>query len=100
MLMVLVTCASEKEAIAVSRDLVGKKLAICSNLFPVRSIYRWKGKIEADEEYLVMLKTLPSHFNTIVSAIRNIHSYELPVIHAHEEKTTEDVESWLKEELT
>lgn len=63
-IVVLVTCASQREAQKIVRALVEKRLAACGNVFPadVKSIYRWKGKINTARETLLILKTTRKQF--------------------------------------
>jgi hypothetical protein len=57
-IVVLVTCGSEEEAIKIAHALVEDHLAACVNLvFPIRSIYRWEGKIWDEKECLLVIKT-------------------------------------------
>lgn len=81
-IVVLVTCRSIKEAQQIGRTLVDRKLVACANILraPVQSIYRWKNKIELAEEVLLLLKSSRSRFAALESAIRKLHSYDLPEI--------------------
>ena len=61
--------------------LVARRLATCINIVPcLRSIYRWKGKVCEDSEYLLIIKTRRALFAAVSEAIREIHSYELPEV--------------------
>ena len=45
-IVAFVTCGSEEEALKIANALVEAHLAACVNLIaPIRSIYRWEGKI-------------------------------------------------------
>jgi len=81
-IIVLVTCGSAKEARTIGRALVEGRLAACANILgsPVRSIYRWKGKVESAKEFLVVLKTSRGRFGALERAVRRLHSYEVPEI--------------------
>jgi periplasmic divalent cation tolerance protein len=81
-LVVLVTCRSAKEADRIARSLVEKRLAACGNILrsPIRSIYRWKEKIESAREVLLVIKTSRSRFPELQAAIKRLHSYEVPEI--------------------
>jgi|SRR5579862_912771 len=81
-IVVIVTCGSIKEAQQIGRALVERKLAACANILqaPVRSIYRWKGKVDVAAEFLLILKSSRSRFRAIDSAIRNMHGYDVPEI--------------------
>lgn len=46
----------------------------------MRSIYRWKGKVCEDTEYILIIKTLARHFKGVSDTIREINTYELPEI--------------------
>jgi periplasmic divalent cation tolerance protein len=46
----------------------------------LRSIYRWKGKVCEDTEYLLLIKTPRKLFERVSDTIRELHSYELPEI--------------------
>lgn len=78
-LIVLSTCGSEAEAEKIARHLVENHLAACVNLVPkIRSIYRWQGKVESAQEWLLLAKTTADKFAQVRDAIRSLHSYELP----------------------
>ena len=81
-IVVLVTCGSIDEARQIGRMLVDRKLVACANILraPVQSIYWWKNKIELAEEVLLLLKSSRSRFAAVESAIRKLHSYDVPEI--------------------
>lgn len=80
--VVLVTCGSAKEAQRIARMLVGERLAACGNIFqaPVRSIYRWKGKVESAMEYLLVIKSSRRRFAALRETVKRLHSYDVPEI--------------------
>jgi periplasmic divalent cation tolerance protein len=78
-ILVLTTTGSEEEAKKIGRGLVERRLAACVNIVPrVTSIYRWQGKIEEAEEYLLIIKTSSENFSQISAAIKELHSYGVP----------------------
>lgn len=80
-IFVLVTCSSAKEADKIADVLLDKRLVACvSVLSGVRSKFRWKGKIEKAEEFLMMAKTRRLRFAAIDKEVRKIHSYKVPEI--------------------
>ena len=81
LIIVLVTCGSEEEALKISRSLVEERLAACVNLIsPVRSIYRWEGEIWDEKEWLLMIKTQRKRFKEIEAKVKSLHSYSVPEI--------------------
>lgn len=77
----MTTVGTEVQANHIAEELVLRRHAACVNIAPVhRSIYRWKGKVCEDSEYLLLVKTLESEFSAVESAIRELHNYELPEI--------------------
>ena len=77
--IVLSTAGSEEEAQKIARHLVEHQLAACVNVVPrVESIYRWQGKVESSQEWLLLVKTSAEYFSRVRDAIRELHSYDLP----------------------
>ncbi len=79
--VVMVTTGNRREARKIARHLVEAKLAACVNVTqPIQSLYRWKGKIADDEEFLLFIKTTRELFPEIKTAISKVHSYKVPEI--------------------
>lgn len=78
--MVYVTTKDEEEAKKISLYFLEKRLVACANIFPVRSLYWWKGKIEDDSEEILIMKTQEKHKDTIIKTIKDMHSYDVPCI--------------------
>jgi periplasmic divalent cation tolerance protein len=98
---VVTTVASKKEARALARSLVEVKLAACAQISRIESIYPWKGKIEEGREYRVLFKTLDEHYTAVERAIRELHSYELPAIHAFPMMhVSEAYAAWIEENVS
>jgi periplasmic divalent cation tolerance protein len=81
-LVVLVTCGSRSEARKIARLVVEARLAACVNILsaPVESVYRWKGKVESANEFLLVMKTTKARFSKLRDAILKAHSYDVPEI--------------------
>lgn len=76
-----VTMPDAARASALARALVDEGLAACVNIVPgVRSIYRWEGKLQEDEEVLCLIKTRPAVFDRARARILALHPYEVPEI--------------------
>ena len=79
--VVMVTAASQDEAVKIADHVVRFRLAACASTIPtVRSTYWWEGKIMDDQESLVLIKTTSDKFSSLEETIRKIHSYKVPEI--------------------
>jgi len=77
--LVLTTAESQNQARRIADALIERKLAACVNIVPgVQSIYRWKGKAEEAEEWLMWIKTTADAFERVCETIKELHTYELP----------------------
>jgi periplasmic divalent cation tolerance protein len=77
--LAITTTATEAEGKKIARELVESQLAACVNVIPgVRSIYRWEGRVEEAEEFLLVIKTTRPLTEEVRQAIAEMHSYELP----------------------
>jgi periplasmic divalent cation tolerance protein len=77
--LVLTTLPADHDAEALARRLVDERLAACVNVLPpMRSIYRWKGAVEAADERQVLIKTIASRVAALERRLRELHPYEVP----------------------
>lgn len=80
-IVVLVTCGSPEEASRIAQALVEEKLAACVNVTsPVRSIYRWEGRVADEQEVLLVIKTARRLFDEVRRAVEKLHSYQVPEV--------------------
>ena len=79
--LVLVTAPTADEAELIAQKLLKKRLAACVNIVPnLLSVYRWKGKVERDEESMMIIKTEKRVLKKLEKRIKKMHSYEVPEI--------------------
>jgi periplasmic divalent cation tolerance protein len=75
----LSTVAKAEDAERIAAVLVEQRLAACVNIVPgVTSVYRWKGKIERDQEQLLVIKTRWDRMEELKTALVSLHPYEVP----------------------
>jgi len=80
-LIVLITTASHEEAERIGRMLVERRLAACVNIVPaVTSLFWWEGRIAAERETLMIVKTSRKRFADLSTAVSAQHSYSVPEI--------------------
>lgn len=78
--VVLVTCGTRREATRIARAVVSERRAACVNVLetPVRSIYRWKCKVEQSREFLLLIKTSQARLAALRAQVTHLHSYDVP----------------------
>ena len=77
--LVISTAGSKDDASRIATALVEARLAACVNIIgPIDSVYRWQGKVESAEEFLLLIKTVASRAPAVTARIRELHSYDLP----------------------
>ncbi len=79
--VVFVTCGTAAEASKIARALVKQRLAACVNISsPIRSIYRWEGKLSDDREVMLVIKTARPLFDRVRRLVEKLHSYQVPEV--------------------
>ena len=80
-LLVLTNLPDRAAAERLADTLIEKRVAACVNILaPCRSVYRWKGAVQHDEEHPMLIKTAAERYPDLEAAIRAAHPYELPEI--------------------
>lgn len=81
-IVVLITASSTMEAETIGRALVEGRLAACVNILSggVRSLFRWRGVIEDQEEVLLLVKSRSDLLPRIIEAVKSLHSYTVPEV--------------------
>jgi periplasmic divalent cation tolerance protein len=80
-LLVLTNLPDRAAAERLAGALVEQRVAACVNILaPCRSVYRWKGAVQHDEEHPLLVKTTAERYPALETAIRAAHPYELPEI--------------------
>ena len=99
-IIVLITAPNENVAAVIAKALVEARLAACVNIVKgIRSVYRWKGKVEDDFEVLMIVKTQRSLFEQLANKVIEYHSYSVPEIIALPiVEGLENYMKWLREE--
>jgi len=77
---IYITTQDEKEARQIGKTLVEEKLAACVNIHPIKSIYRWEGQIQEDDEMALFVKTKAELADEVIQRVKELHSYEVPCI--------------------
>ena len=79
--VVFVTSSSNDEAERIAGVLVSRRNAACVNIVPhVRSKFWWQGKIDSEDEALLIVKTRAELLGDVIGLVRANHSYEVPEV--------------------
>ncbi len=79
--LIYTTLPDEEAARNLGEALVKARLAACVNILSgMRSIYEWKGRLEHDEEVVMIVKTVPDRAGECMAEIALLHPYEEPAI--------------------
>lgn len=99
MILIYITNKDMEEAKKVASHLIAKKLIACANIFPVASLYNWKGKLQDDQEAVLICKTKDELYNEIVKEVKKIHSYEVPCVLRINAKANKEYNDWVFREV-
>lgn len=76
-----VTCPDIDEARRLGRVLVLERLAACVNILPkMESFYWWNGKIENDQETVLVAKLPEQARDSFLERVIALHPYETPCV--------------------
>jgi len=80
-LLVMTTTPGSITAKKVANELVEKGVASCVQVLPqAYSVFCWKGRIEHEEEHVLIIKTSAACYQAVEDIIRAQHPYEVPEI--------------------
>nr|WP_082860388.1 divalent-cation tolerance protein CutA [Alloactinosynnema sp. L-07] len=80
-MVVITTTASADEAAALGRGLVEARLAACVQIVgPIRSVYRWDGAVQDDQEWQLQVKTAADRLDEVTAFLQREHSYDEPEV--------------------
>lgn len=98
MQLILLYCPfpSEKSARAAAHLLLSKKLIACANIFPSKSFYTWKGKLQKEKEFILLAKTTSSNAKKAKAELEKLHPYELPCVLELKANANEKYSNWVK----
>ena len=81
-LLVVTTVGERTDADRMALALVERGLAACAQITAIDSVYAWQGAIERGPEWRILFKVAVDACDAAEQAIRALHPYELPAIHA------------------
>ncbi|GAK46003.1 CutA1 divalent ion tolerance protein [Tepidicaulis marinus] len=81
LLFIYTTVGDMDAAERIATALVEPGLAACVNIYPgMRSVYRWQGKVEIDEEVSLFIKVPAALSARAMEEVRRLHPYDVPAL--------------------
>ena len=101
-LMVYCTCPDADTAALLADAAVAESLAACVNQIEgVVSVFQWQGKVERENEVLLIAKTTAARYAALEARWQALHPYELPeVIAVPIDTGSEPYLKWLRSSVT
>jgi len=100
MIAVYIPCRDEDEARRLSMHLLEKRLIACANIWPVNSLYMWKGEPADENETVLLAKTVEEKYAGVVEETERLHSYEIPAVTRFSIGSNQSYEKWLRNEVS
>ena len=93
------TTDSIKIAESISKVLVNNNASPCVQIISnVKSVYRWKNKLEQSSEILLLIKTIPENVQKCKNIILKHHNYDTPeIIVTDGEILLDEYSDWFRE---
>ena len=66
---------------SLASELVSRRLVACVNtVLGVESTYWWGGKVQTDQELLLIMKTTSATMPRLITAVQELHPYDVPEV--------------------
>ena len=96
--VMITTTGNQEEANRLARILVSRQLAACVQITSITSWYTWKGVVNQEAEFLLLIKTATHLYHEVEATILENHSYETPeIIQLPIEQGLDRYLGWIKE---
>ena len=98
MLFVFTTTPGFSEGAELAEKLVKAKLAACVQIIPqIASVYWWEGRVQTENEQLLLIKTTEDKYAELEEFISKNHSYDVPeIVSIKSENVFEPYRKWLE----
>jgi periplasmic divalent cation tolerance protein len=79
--IIYITIPNKTQAYLIGQALLEDNLIACANIISnVESIYKWQGKIETAQEFILIAKTTKTLVDNVIDRVQKLHEYECPCI--------------------
>ena len=100
--LIYITTSEIMESKKIAMKLLEERLVACTNIIPqITSMYLWKGKIEVENESILIAKTRDDKVDQVINRVKELHSYETPcILQLEVKKGSEEYLQWMENELS
>ena len=98
-LFVYTPCKNLKAANALAKKLLEHRLIACANIVSSESLYHWAGRMQNEQEMILIAKTLPNKEKIVRSFIEKVHTYELPCIASWKITVNKKYAEWVAQQV-
>jgi periplasmic divalent cation tolerance protein len=97
--IVMTTFSDQKVGDKIIQTLLDQQLSACIQELPIKSHYRWEGKVVRDDETLLLIKTTTIQYQQIEQSIKELHDYDTPeIIMTKVNEGSKEYLSWIDKE--
>ena len=100
--LIIKTTGNDKNILEkIANKLLKDKICACVNLISnVHSLYYWNKKLQKDEEYILLIKTLKKNEVMAYKNIKLLHNYKVPEISSIEiTNSNKEYFNWLNKNI-
>lgn len=99
MVLIYITSPSRQKSREMASHLISRRLIACANIFEMESIYRWKGDVANEPEFVLLAKSTEDKYEEIKSEIESVHPYDVPCIIRIPVEANKEYLGWVLGEL-
>jgi periplasmic divalent cation tolerance protein len=102
LVQLITTVETKQQALELAHAAVEEGVAACVQIVgPITSVYRWEGRVEESEEFLLVMKTPGEGLERLTVFVRDRHPYDTPELTAVESSFVDRrYLSWAREVTT
>ena len=79
--LIYITTGNKDEAKQIGKGLINNRLTACVNIIEnMTSMYMWDGKLQDDNEIILIAKTTKERMPDLIEKVKSLHSYDCPCI--------------------
>lgn len=79
--LIYVTAPDRQAALKIARVLVEERLIACANVLDgATSLYWWEGRVQEEQEAVLIAKTGSDAVAAVIDKVKEIHDYSCPCV--------------------